>query len=123
MSMTTKSFPGLRAINSIDDLKPGTVIRRAYEDGSHSAFSDTVVLGRGYDTFKGEYTDDIKLARPYLYASGTETICQTPLTGVEQYSVSYKSIVACYSEHSGSAWYIVGYMGKLHGFVDSNFVT
>lgn len=79
---------------TVDDVQPGVVVREVtrhpgYEDGAISPpFPDHVVLG--FDVKKGT----VKLARPYLYASGTGTTAPTALTGVSTVEISVERLCA-----------------------------
>lgn len=81
----------LKRIESPEELQPGTVIRWVNEDGTIAPFSDTVVLGKCQDA-SGNSSSFIKLARPFLYATLTETICQGCLTGVERYDAFFSQL-------------------------------
>ena len=73
----------MKKIESFAELVPGCVIRRVNDDGSVAPFSDTIVLGHA-NAF-GHF----KLARPYGYATLTETICQGHLLGAETYVADF----------------------------------
>ena len=86
---------------TVDDIRPGHVIRMTQSDGSFPPFSDTVILGIARpphdDLGQGlAGHDEIKLARPFLYASGTETCCPSSLTGVEEYKATVDSLLGRY---------------------------
>lgn len=73
----------MKKIEYIEDLVPGCVIRRVNDDGTIAPFSDTIVLGHADKYFY------FKLARPYGYATLTETICQGHLLGAETYIAKF----------------------------------
>jgi len=86
------------------DLQPGVVIRHVEvieesekdSDGwwspggplrlLTSPFSDCVILG----VIDGM----VRLARPYCYATSTETICPSPLMGCERFDVEVHSLLS-----------------------------
>lgn len=68
-----------------DDIEPGVVVRMLNWDGTASPFSDTVILR--------EEKGWVRLARPYIYATGTQTCAPSPLTGVEDYKVTVESLL------------------------------
>ena len=64
----------------------GDVVR--IKSMERSAFADCVILGFDYccvDCVAAGFMEDafVRLARPYLYASGVETTCSSALTGYE----------------------------------------
>ena len=82
-------FPGSRKIESVSELVPGVVIRHYFDDGSSEPFSDAIVLKveKGCITF----------VRPYVYASGTNTMCPTPMMWAETVKeVPFSSLVIRY---------------------------
>lgn len=83
---------------TVDDIKPGNVVRMTQSDGSFPPFSDTVILGvsrRPHEDFGQALAghDDIKLARPFLYATLTETCCPSALVGIEEYQTTVDSLL------------------------------
>jgi len=77
----------------LEDIRPGVVIRHTNRFGDCSPFSDTVVLGDEPSRHGEGGPGWVKLARPYLYASSTETTCPTPLMGAEIYSAHATRLV------------------------------
>lgn len=75
----------MHRIDTPDELVAGCIVRRTNPDGTIEPFSDSIILGIG--SHEGEVS--YKLARPYGYASGTETCCQTPLVWAETYEVYF----------------------------------
>ena len=84
----------MKKIESFEELVPGSIIRRVNEDGTIAPFSDTLVLGKGSRC--EEKNPSFKLARPYGYATLTETICQGCLVGYEKYEAYYLSLKESY---------------------------
>ena len=80
----------MKKIETIEELVPGCVIRRVNEDGSVAPFSDSIVLGHA-NTY-GHF----KLARPYGYATLTETICQSHVLGAETYVAEFSALQEYY---------------------------
>lgn len=74
---------------TVEDAQAGCIIRMIQrKDGDpipyFAPFSDTVILG----VDKGMVT----LARPYLFASSTETCCPGALMGYERYDVRLEDL-------------------------------
>jgi hypothetical protein len=78
-------------IQNVEQLKPGHVIRAYNSDGTLEPFSDCVILKVNKEW------NHITFARPYLFASSTDTMCVTPLTGVETVrDVSFERLASRY---------------------------
>ena len=75
-----------KKFESRNDVSIGQVVRMINSDGTVAPFSDALVLS--YD----EKMDSYHLARPYGFASGTETSGPTPLLGCESYEVPWASL-------------------------------
>lgn len=73
---------------NIEEIHPGMVVRRYTSEHVLESFSDCIVLGVG--------KHQVKLARPYARASGTNTCCPTPLVWAEVFDVSVNSFVRHY---------------------------
>ena len=62
-------------------FKVGHIIRfREVHDG----FSDTLILAFG-ESDEGRGIEWVRLARPYVYVSGANSVCRSALTGVENF--------------------------------------
>jgi hypothetical protein len=66
-----------------DEVTIGMVVNMG---GSDEPFSDCVVLS--FDHESELYT----LVRPYLFISGVQTACPSPLMGFERFTVSWSSL-------------------------------
>lgn len=76
-----------KKIESFEELIPGSIIRAVNSDGTIAPFSDTLVLGKG--RLSEEKNPSFKLARPYGYATMTETCCPTPMVWAETYEAYF----------------------------------
>lgn len=87
-----------------EDLEPGSVLRMVNGDGTAAPFSDFVVVARyAVDSagFRVWDRDDpsrararrVELARPFLYATLTGTVCASHMTGVEEITVDEESLL------------------------------
>lgn len=96
--MANQKLDGEMRKLKVEDIVPGAVVRMTQSDGSFPPFSDTVILGvsRPPHDDIGQVLamhDEIKLARPYLYATLTETCCPSALVGIEEYKVTVDSLL------------------------------
>lgn len=80
----------MHLIERPDQLVAGCIVRRTNPDGTIEPFSDAIILGRG--RCSEEKNPSYKIARPYGYATGTETCCQTPLVWAETYEAYFNSL-------------------------------
>ena len=75
-----------------DDIQPGHVVRESTQipmscgtHYTHPTFADAVIVSVGADD-KGAFTQ-VRLVRPYLYATGAGTACRGWTMGVEDFTV------------------------------------
>ena len=85
-----------------DEIVPGVLLRMVERDPECLApFSDSVVVS--------VKDGNVKLARPYLYATLTETACPGWLTGVEEYTVPMSRVLSRF-------WLVAQDRGQPHIF-------
>ncbi len=83
---TTYVFDGVSRQVTPEDLhvdNRGLVLRSVQEDGTVTAFADSVVV----DVYKSRGDTYVKLARPFIAVSNSDTSCPSVMTGVEEHSV------------------------------------
>lgn len=79
-----------KRITEADDLEPGMVVREMHDDATVPPFGDSVVLKRIDNKEWGKTC--FVIARPYVFASSTQTTCPVPLLGCETFEILFDGL-------------------------------